>query len=242
VALVTGAGSGMGRAICARLAQEGARIFAVDVDADRLAGTEALVAEGRSFATMVADVSDPAACRGAAAACAEAMGGIDVLGNVAGIARANHLSDVDEGEYHQVMAVNAGGCFFMTQAALPHLLAARGNVVNIASTAGMIGQAYMVPYCMSKGAVISFTRALAMEFTKRELRVNAIAPGGVVTNLTAGLRKPSDADPQLVARYSGIRSPASPEDIAALFAFLASDEARDIHGSIVVSDHGTTAG
>jgi NAD(P)-dependent dehydrogenase (short-subunit alcohol dehydrogenase family) len=105
-----------------------------------------------------------------------------------------------------------------------------------------MGQAYTVPYCITKGAVVQMTRALAMEYVKTPLRVNAIAPGGVDTTLSQTFQIPSDVDFELMAPYTGHRGMAQPSEIAALFAFVASDEARNIHGAILSTDSGLTAG
>jgi NAD(P)-dependent dehydrogenase (short-subunit alcohol dehydrogenase family) len=130
----------------------------------------------------------------------------------------------------------------MAQAAVPHLLEAEGNIVNIASNAGLMGQAYTVVYCMTKGAVIQLTRALAMEYIKTPLRVNAIAPGGIVTNLSTGFQIPPNVDFELMARYTGFRGMGEADDIAGLFAFIASDDGGNIHGAILSSDRGITTG
>ena len=243
VALITGAASGIGRAVTLRLAREGAQVLALDVQDEGLAETAGLAAEsGGAVVARLGDVSSVAECRAAVAECVQRFGRLDVLGNVAGIARGEHVTDVTEAEYRQMMGVNVDGYFFLAQAAIPHLLETSGNIVNIASNAGLMGQAYTVVYCMSKGAVVQLTRALAMEYAKTSLRVNAIAPGGIMTNLVAGYRMPPDVDLDLVTRYTGLRGMGSPDDVAALFAFLASDEARNTHGAIVTSDRGLTAG
>jgi NAD(P)-dependent dehydrogenase (short-subunit alcohol dehydrogenase family) len=193
------------------------------------------------------DVTSAEECRAAVADAFDRFGRLDVLGNVAGVARGEHMTQVTEAAYRQMMSVNVDGYFFMAQAAIPHLLesATSGNggvIVNIASNAGLIGQAYTVVYCMTKGAVVQLTKALAMEYLKTPLRVVAIAPGGVETGLVHGYRMPDDVDWDLVMRYTGALGLASPDDIAGLFAFLGSDEARNIHGSVVSSDGGMTAG
>lgn len=243
VALLTGAGSGIGRATALRLASEGASVFAVDVNPAGLDETAKLANDGgHTITTHVADVTSREACIAAVDACVESLGRLDVLGNIAGIARAHHVTDVTPEEWDLIMAVNVNGPFWLSQAAIPHLLASSGNIVNIASNAGLMGQAYTVPYCVSKGALVQMTRALAMEFVKTPLRVNAIAPGGVETNLTHTFDIPSDVDFELMAPYTGHRGMAKPEEIAALFAFVASDEARNIHGAILSSDSGLTAG
>jgi NAD(P)-dependent dehydrogenase (short-subunit alcohol dehydrogenase family) len=243
VALVTGAASGMGRAIAQRLASEGASVFGADVNADGLAETAKLVADaGGQMSTRRTDVSSREDCFAAVADCAAELGRLDVLGNIAGIARAEHFTEVTEAQYRQMMGVNIDGYFFMAQAAIPHLLETGGNIVNIASNAGLMGQAYTVVYCMSKGAVVQFTRALAIEYIKTPLRVNALAPSGVETPLATGFQVPEGIDPDLMARIFGFRAMAQPEEIAALFAFVASDEARNIHGAVISSDSGLTAG
>jgi meso-butanediol dehydrogenase/(S,S)-butanediol dehydrogenase/diacetyl reductase len=239
VALITGAGSGMGRAITIRLAQEGAAVLAVDIDGGRLEETL-----GRSSGTVsvrAADVGQPETCAELVAAAVHEFGRLDVLGNVAGIYLAGHMTDMSVVEYRRLMSVNLDAYFFLAQAAIPHLLEASGNIVNIASNAGLQGVPYSVAYSMSKGGVVQLTRSLAVEFLKRPLRVNAIAPAGTNTNIAANTQFPSDVDIDLVGRMAGLRGMAEPEEVAALFAFLASDEARSITGSIYTLDNGLTA-
>ena len=242
VALVTGAGSGIGRAVTLRLASEGARVLAVDINEGALA--ETCAGGGDAVVSGVYDVTSAEQCQAAVAEAVSRFGQLDILGNVAGIARGEHMTQVTEPAYRQMMAVNVDGYFFMAQAAIPHLLESPGGgvIVNIASNAGLIGQAYTVVYCMTKGAVVQLTKALAMEYLKSPLRVVAIAPGGVETGLVHGYQMPPDVDFDLVMRYTGARGLAKPDDIAALFSFLASEEARNIHGTVVSSDGGMTAG
>lgn len=243
VALLTGAASGIGRATAVRLAAEGARIFAHDISGD---GLDSLAAEvgsaGGEIAVRVGDISSRAECRDTVADCVAAFGRLDVLGNIAGIARAEHFADVPEDAYRRMMGVNVDGPFFMAQAAIPHLIEAEGNLVNIASNAGLMGCAYTVVYTMTKGAIVQMTRSLAMEYVKTPIRVNAIAPGGINTTLTTNFQIPADIDFDLMAPYTGFRDMGTAEDIAALFAFVASDEAASVHGAILSSDRGLTAG
>ena len=243
IALVTGAGSGIGRAVTLRLASEGADVLAHDLNGDALAETAKLVADaGGAVTTRSGDISSRDECAATVAATVEQFGGLDVLGNIAGIARAEHFPDVEERAYRQMMGVNVDACFFLAQAAIPHLLEREGNIVNIASNAGLMGQAYTVAYCMTKGAIVQMTRALAMEYAKAPLRVNAIAPGGVDTALSRNFQMPADLDFELMARYTGFRAMGSGDDIAAMFALVASDEGRSIHGAILSVDRGITAG
>ena len=242
-ALITGAGSGIGRAVTLRLAAEGGDVLAHDLNGDALAETAKLAADaGSTITTRTGDISSRDECIATVAAAVDQYGGLDVLGNVAGIARAEHFPEVEERAYRQMMGVNVDGCFFLAQAAIPHLLERNGNIVNIASNAGLMGQAYTVAYCMTKGAIVQFTRALAMEYAKAPLRVNAIAPGGVDTALSRNFEIPDGLDFELMARYTGFRSMGSADDIAAMFALVASDEGRSIHGAILSVDRGITAG
>ena len=230
----------MGRAITLKLASEGAQILALDIDAERLKETNDLAGGGLS--TRVADVSDPAECTSAVEACVGEFGKLDILGNIAGIARSEHVTDVTVEQYRRMMGVNIDGYFFLAQAAIPHLLESEGNIVNIASNAGLMGQAYTVVYCMTKGAVVQMTKSLAMEFIKTKLRVNAIAPAGTLTNLVLNFQMPDDVEGDLMMRYSGHRGLTEADEVAELFAYLASDEAKSIHGAVISIDNGVTAG
>jgi meso-butanediol dehydrogenase / (S,S)-butanediol dehydrogenase / diacetyl reductase len=238
VALITGAGSGIGRAVTLRLAAEGASVFGIDIDRDRLEDTR-----GRASGSLVvhpADLGDPDACTAAVAECAERFGRLDVLGNIAGIYLAEHTPKVTREQYRRVMAVNLDAYFFLAQAAIPHLLETGGNIVNIASNAGLQGVPYSAAYCMSKGGVVQLTRSLAVEFLKTPLRVNAIAPAGTNTNIAASTTFPADMDVDLASRMAGQRGLAEPEEVAALFLFLASDDARSVTGAVYTIDNGLT--
>lgn len=240
VALITGAGSGIGRAVALHLVGEGARVFGVDIDA---AALDDVAAEaGDAFVGRVADLAEPQQCRDVVDACVAEMGCLDVLGNIAGIAASAMFTDVTVEQYRRIMAVNAEACFFLCQAAVPHLLDTSGNIVNLASNAGLMGQAYTVAYCMSKGAVIQLTRSLAMEYVKTDLRVNAIAPAGVDTPLLHSFTLPPDVDFELMQPYVGHRGVAEVGEIARAFAFVASDDARSMHGAVLSIDNGVTAG
>ena len=239
VAALTGAASGSGRATAIRLAAEGATVVGLDIDEAGLAGTTEAAG---SMDAIVCDVAARAACPAAVEQVVADHGRLDVFGNIAGVARSQHVPDVTEQDWDQMVAVNLSGVFWCAQAAIPHLLKVDGVLINIASNAGLMGQAYTVPYCATKGAVVNMTRALAMEYAKTGLRVNAIAPGAVQTPLVDNYQLPEEIDFSLMAGYIGLREMSRPEDIAAFFAFLASDEARQVHGAILSVDAGLTAG
>ena len=193
VALITGAGSGIGRAATARLAGEGAAVLAVDVVADRLG--ETVESLDGTVAAHVADLANPVACRAAVDACVARFGALDVLGNVAGIYIADHFTETTEAQYRLLMAINLDACFFLAQAAVRHLLEHDGNIVNVASNSGIQGVPYSVAYAMTKGGVVQLTRALAVEYIKTGMRVNAVAPAGTRTNIAATVQFPSEMDP-----------------------------------------------
>src|SRR5664280_723473 len=238
VALITGAGSGIGRAITRRLCDEGASVLAVEIDEARLDETLGLV-EG-TVDGHPADVGDPDACSAAVDACLQRFGRLDVLGNVAGIYRAAHTTAMSRDDYRLVMSVNLDGPFFLSQAAIPHLLESGGNIVNIPSNSGIQGVPYSAAYSASKGGIVQLTRSLAVEYLKTRLRVNAIAPAGTNTNIASNVSFPDGMDPDLAARMAGLRGMTEPEEVAALFAFLASDEARSVTGALYTIDNGIT--
>jgi NAD(P)-dependent dehydrogenase (short-subunit alcohol dehydrogenase family) len=239
-ALITGAGSGIGRSVALKLASEGAQVLALDINEAGL--KETVDASDGAIVGRPTDVGIVAECQASVAEAVERFGRLDILGNIAGIARCEHVTDVTEASYRQMFAVNVDAYFFMAQAAIPHLLENNGVIINIASNAGLMGQAYTVVYTMTKGAVVQLTKSLAMEFMKKPLRVNAIAPGGTDTGLVRGYSMPDDVDWDLIGRYSSPRGFAKPDELASLFLYIASDEAKNIHGAIISSDHGITAG
>ena len=166
-----------------------------------------------------------------------------MLATLGGVALFAHVGAMSEEQYRRVMAVNTDAVLFLSQAALPHLLASSGCIVNLASTAGLSGVAYNAAYCMSKGAVVALTRSMAVELTHTTVRVNAIAPGAVDTPMIQQLTIPDDVDVELVLRSAAPgRAAAAPEQVAELVAFLASPAASAMNGAIVTMDGGATAG
>ncbi|MCY3578591.1 MAG: SDR family NAD(P)-dependent oxidoreductase [bacterium] len=242
VALITGAGSGIGQATAVRLAEEGAIAVGSDINAAGLEETAGMIGEGADFRSAVSDVRSRDACHELVASVVAEHGRLDVLCNIAGVARGHRVGDVDQEVWDLIFGVNVEGVFWMSQAALPHLEQSSGCIVNMASNAGLMGQAYTVPYCASKGAVIQITKAMAMETTRTGVRINAIAPGGVETNLAVSFGFPDNPDMELMGRYMGMRGMSQADDIASAVAYLASDEAHRIHGAVLSIDAGLTAG
>jgi meso-butanediol dehydrogenase / (S,S)-butanediol dehydrogenase / diacetyl reductase len=227
VAIVTGASSGIGRATAERLAAEGATVVGVD----REPGTD-----------RVHDVSDPEADRALIEDVVAEHGRLDVLCNVAGILRFAHAGEHTRQDWERTLAVNLSGPWFLIQAALPHLVETRGNVVSVASAAGLVGQAYTSAYCASKHGLVGLTKSLAIEFASKRVRFNCVCPGQVDTNLLADFQFPDGADQRLLDKLLPLVRGAAPDEVATLIAYLASDEARYVTGAAWPIDGGQTAG
>lgn len=243
VAFVTGAASGIGLATVRRLGEEGARVYACDINAEALEReSAALAATGATIATRVLDVTDDEGCAAAIADCVDRFGQLDILCNIAGMVCTGHFDQLTPERWRRVMEVNANAVFVLSLAAIPHLLASGGNIVNIASTAAIAGLPYNAAYCASKAAVLQLSKAMAAEYAARGVRVNAVCPGGVNTPLVQDAQAPEGADMQLFQRMFPLTpAMAEPEEIAAAVAYLASDEARFVTGSSLVIDGGQTA-
>lgn len=239
VALVTGASSGLGAAVAQLFAARGASVFGVARDAERMATVFEDV-PGGAYASV--DISSSSACRDAVAQCVEKFGRLDALINVAGFHQMRHTVSVTDEEWDKDLAVNLNGPFFLCRAALPHLLEAGGNIVNVASIAGIEGEVYSAGYCAAKHGLVGLTRALAIEFTSERLRVNAVCPGGMLTPQTTEFAAPEDADWNLILRIAAPRGMMDVADVAKTIAFLASDDAAAVHGAVYIVDAGKTAG
>jgi len=234
-AFVTGAGSGIGEAIARALHAEGAHVTLADVAGDRAQAIADELGEGRADARAL-DVRDEAAVREALPA------ELDVLANVAGIGSTTTAPDTPLDVWEDVFAVNARGTFLTCKHALPAMIARRsGNIVNMASIAGVVGLRNRAAYCASKGAVVALTRALAIDHVGDGVRVNAVAPGTVgspwVQRLVAEAGESLD---DLRARQPMGRL-GEPDEIAEAVLYLASDAAAFVTGSILTIDGGLTA-
>lgn len=242
-ALVTGAASGIGAATALRLAAEGATVLAVDLNAEGLKVTvDALPAEATgSITAHVADVSDEQAVADAVALAVETGGGLDIVANIAGILRAAHSAEHSLDLWDQVIRVNLTSTFLVCRAALPHLEDGGGVIINSASTSAEFGHPWMAAYAASKGGIAALTHTLSVEYSKRGVRVAAIAPGSVRTGMTKGLDFPEDADFDLVGRIMSPIGPGDPAAVASVVALLASDDGAHISGEIIRIDGGTHA-
>ena len=244
IAAVTGAGSGIGRAIAAGYAREGARVAVLDVNADAAAETAKQVRDaGGEAQNFTLDVTDREACRAVAAEVAAKVGQVSILVNNAGINRRNAFTAAADAvikDWQDIMAVNLNGTFNITHAFLDQLRATKGRIVNIASI-----QAFMhvrtpnsLAYTTSKHGVLGFTRALAAELGKDGVRVNAIGPGLIETPLNAQARANNPELIKIFLDHTPLGRTGKAEDIVGPAIFLASDLSAYVTGSIVMADGG----
>jgi meso-butanediol dehydrogenase / (S,S)-butanediol dehydrogenase / diacetyl reductase len=239
-ALVTGAASGIGRATAIRLASEGAAVTIGDINEAGLAETASLMASNPRIQPF--DASDFESCRVLVAAAADE--GLDVVCNISGLLKWGPSLEFTPEDFERLIRINTSSVFVICQAALPHLIASKGNIVNTASTAALQGIAYTIAYSASKHAVAAITKGLAIEFASTGVRINAICPGHVNTPMGNSAPPPGDVNWDLVMRNAPKleNGTCEPSDIAAMFAYLASDEARKITGSLFTIDGGQLAG
>jgi NAD(P)-dependent dehydrogenase (short-subunit alcohol dehydrogenase family) len=238
---VTGSARGIGRAIATLAIAEGAQVVISDLDAE---AADATCDELGAAGTASCDVSDEAAVQAAIARAVGILGGLDVLVNNAGIEVSSPLVQQSTESFDRIFAINVRGPFVATKAAAPHLIESGGNIVNIASVAGLGGSPLLGSYCATKAALIQLTRVAAVELRPSGVRVNAVCPGFADTSMVDRLRPDFEGATQvpfsdLVAAKQGRLG--TPEDVAEVVCFLASDRATWITGSSYVLDGGLTA-
>jgi NAD(P)-dependent dehydrogenase (short-subunit alcohol dehydrogenase family) len=246
--VISGGSGGMGRAIAARFAEDGARLYLCDIN--RAALAEATRQVGDRAVGIEVDVTQVADCARAVDTAVSATGRLDLLINAAGIWTEGPSEAAREAEWDRVIDVNLKGTFFMSRYAIPHLEKTGGGIINISSDAGIIGAKGAAIYCASKGGVNLLTKALARELAARGIRVNAICPCDVETPMldfqanTFGGGDPEGYRRALLSIYpQGPKARfAKPEEIAAFVYFVASPEAAPITGACLSIDFGTTAG
>jgi 3-oxoacyl-[acyl-carrier protein] reductase len=250
VAIVTGAGSGIGQGIAMRFATEGAKVVVAELDQRKAAATAAQIAEttrseALAIPTNVARLEDVNAM---VTKTLERFGRIDVLVNNAGIRFASPIVEMSDEEWHNTLATNLTGPFFCLRRVASEMIKSgvEGAIVNIASIAGLRGFLNRAAYGVTKAGVINLTQVAALELAPKRIRVNAIAPGLINTPMTERYANPKDPDSQMMAQKFVATVPlgrwGKPTDIAAAATFLASDEADYITGTTLVVDAGLTAG
>ena len=245
-ALVTGAGSGIGQAAALRFAEEGATVGVLDVSADAAAGTVTLIEKnGRQAQPLVADVAVAEQIDAAVDELVAANGALHVLYNNAGVGSVGSVAVADEENWDRCFDVNVKGTYLCSRAALRHL-GEGGAIVNQGSVAALVGVPNFAAYCAAKGAVVALTRSMAVDLAPRGIRVNVICPGTVYTPLMEPmLRARGDGDLDLGLARTLVKYPigrlGTPEDIANVALFLASDEAAFVTGSVITPDGGMTA-
>ena len=244
--IVTGAGSGIGRAIAQRFAREGGRVVAVDLNEE---GLQETVAElGDAAVAVTADVSDRAQVDGFVATSAERFGSVDVLVNNAGVNLPGVFHEVPDETIERTLGVNVRGPLYACQAAIPHMLGQdgphRGSIINVSSVNGVVAEPYLAVYATSKGAIVMLSRGIALDYAKQGIRCNVLCPGWVDTpinyahaDMMGGIQQVYET----IDSFQPIGRPGEPEEIANAALFLASDEASFMTGSVILADGGMTA-
>lgn len=240
---MTGGGSGIGRATARRLASEGARVVVADRNLDGAEQTAKTIRDaGGDAAAIRCDVSSEADVKAVVAATVERLGKLDVLANVAGVGGFHRTTETTLDDWNRMIAVNLTGTFLMAREVIPHLLKTKGAIVATASIAGVKSHPYSAAYCASKGGVVMMVKALAVEYARKNVRINCVAPGGVETPLLASFQLPAGGSQQQLMRIAPIMDRmATPEEVAAAIAFLGSDEASYVNGSVLVVDGAMSA-
>ncbi len=239
--LVTGAASGLGRATAIALAEAGAKLALVDIRLQGLTETLALLG-GAEASLRVADLTDPAECSAVVKEAAAHFGRLDALCNIAGLIYLDNSHDMPLDRWQRTIALNLTAPFLLSQAAIPHLLKVDGAIVNCASAAAFFGEAYAAAYCATKAGLVNMTKAMAMEYMHQPIRINAVAPGGMMTGIAENFSMPEGADMKLIARFHPLRGLVEVADVAQTFAMLCSPAGRGYHGACITIDRGITAG
>ncbi|HNX38011.1 MAG TPA: 3-oxoacyl-[acyl-carrier-protein] reductase [Candidatus Cloacimonadota bacterium] len=237
--LITGSARGIGYALAERFAKSGATVLIMDLNPEAVEGTvQKLRAAGHKAFGYTGSVTDSAAMEEMFARIVSEHGKLDCLINNAGITKDNLVLRMKEEEWQAVLDINLKGSFICTQKAFKHMMKQRhGSIINIASVIGIMGNAGQANYAASKGGIIAFTKSCAKEFASRNVRVNAVAPGFIETEMTAVL------PPEVKAEYAKViplNKMGSPDDVARLCVFLASEDSSYITGQTIAVDGGLT--
>jgi dihydroanticapsin dehydrogenase len=246
VAIVTGAASGIGEASAARLAEEGAIVICADINGTEAESTAELIREsGWSAKSATIDISDDRQCDELVIQTVAEFGSVDVLVNNAGVNLPGVFHEITNETIDRTLNVNVKGAMYLTRAAIPHMLAkGNGSIVNMSSVNGLVSEPFLTAYSASKGAIVMFTKGIALDYAKAGIRCNAICPGWVDTPINyahADLLGGLDHVYENIGVFQPIGRPGTPREIANLVLFLSSDEASFITGSIISADGGMTA-
>lgn len=246
VCIVTGTGSGIGRAIAQRLTEEGGRVLCVDIDETAVNATVSEIrAAGGTAQAAVADIADPAQVAGFVSSCISLWGRVDVLVNNAGVNLPGVFHEVTDEVIDRTLNVNVKGAMYASRAVIPQMLEqGGGSIVNISSVNGLVSEPFLTVYSASKGAVVMLTKGIALDYAKRGIRCNCICPGWVDTPINhahAALMGGLERVYANIDSFQPIGRPGEPREIAHLALFLASDEASFLTGSIITADGGMTA-
>lgn len=242
VVLVTGAGSGIGKASAERIAAEGGKVFCVDLNAEAVGATAEQISEAGGTATAhVCNVGDEASVNACVAACIDTYGSLYALVNMAGVLRFDDTGEIETANWQKIIDINLTGTLFLCRATLPHLVESRGSIVNAASTAALAGLPCGAAYSASKGGVLAMTRSIAVEYAKRGVRANCVCPGDIGTGMTDGIQFPATMDFDLMPRIMSLTGVKGPEVVASVIAMLASEDGIHITGEDILVDGGTLA-
>ncbi|MGD0198574.1 MAG: SDR family NAD(P)-dependent oxidoreductase [Solirubrobacteraceae bacterium] len=244
--LVTGAASGIGLATALRLASEGGSVLCVDIDHDGAEGCATAIRDAHGEAqAWAADVAQRSAVSAAVTRCVDLYGAIDVLVNNAGVNLPGVFHEADDSVIDRTLAVNLKGQIYSCQAAIPHMLeAGGGSIINVSSVNGVVAEPYLSLYAASKGGVVMLSRGIALDYAKAGIRCNVVCPGWVDTPINhahAALLGGLEHVYATIDSFQPIGRPGTPEEIANLVLFLASDEASFMTGSVILIDGGMTA-
>ena len=244
--IVTGAGSGIGRAIAIRLAEEGGNVLCVDINPDTAAATaQDIQTAGGTAAAFTADISQDHQVRAFVDHCVNTYGSLGILINNAGVNLPGVFHEATDDTIDKTLNINVKGTMYASRAAIPHMLRqGKGAIVNISSVNGLVSEPYLTVYSASKGAIVMLTRGIALDYAKQGIRCNCICPGWVDTPINyahADLLGGIDKLYGSIDSFQPIGRPGEPREIAHLALFLASDEASFLTGSVIAADGGMTA-